>query len=145
MAIGWGQAKREVTALRSEILNKFSQGITTRQIYISLVHEKRITIARASFYRHVKSIREEYATSSAQELSPKSISNNQTQTPQPVPSTGGSPAALVDQLSSSSGVSHSQPKSQNKPHVISDPSKPKTSKPKSTFKFSPVPDKNFFD
>lgn len=145
MSVGWGQAKNEVIVLRPRIIKALEEGITPHKIFLSFVKENTLSISCATFYRHVKKIREELAASSIPASSPIHNSNNQPIAPRAVPSVGAFSVGASDQSTSSVEPSQTQSQSQNKPRVISDPLKKAGPKKESAFKFNPVPDTNYFD
>lgn len=71
MAVEWGQARIEVAALRSEILDHISCGSPVRKIYDELQGDGRITMSRRRFYFYVDRLRSE-ATQAAKPTQAKS-------------------------------------------------------------------------
>lgn len=59
MRIAWGKAKRQVTALKSEIAALLSSDATLVEIYETLTHSGQLKTARSTFFRHAKAIRKE--------------------------------------------------------------------------------------
>ncbi|CCG42501.1 conserved hypothetical protein [Magnetospirillum molischianum DSM 120] len=50
----WGQAKREVIALKPLIVERLESGVTTRQVWLELKAEGKVSVALSKFYAQVK-------------------------------------------------------------------------------------------
>ena len=50
----WGQAKREVTALKPLIIQRLESGVSLRQIWLELREEGKVSIAQCNFYLQVR-------------------------------------------------------------------------------------------
>jgi hypothetical protein len=55
----WGKAKREVLALKSEIVALISSGSTLVEAFKILSDAGRLTVGESTFFRHAKAIRDE--------------------------------------------------------------------------------------
>lgn len=56
---GWGKAKREVLALKREIINLCEQGANLDEVFRQFLADKKLTVSRTTFFLHAKTLREE--------------------------------------------------------------------------------------
>ncbi|WP_142850719.1 hypothetical protein [Telmatospirillum sp. J64-1] len=93
MAVEWGQAKIEVTALRDEILDRVNDGWPIRRIYDEFKAAGKITMSERRFYH--------YAEQLSAQMEPKKLTQGLPARPHLVP-TAPTPTTLVKQNSSAS-------------------------------------------
>lgn len=102
----WGKAKREVKALKADILASLGSGATLEEIYKALSSAGRLTVGKSTFFRHAATIRDE-ADSGVDPIKPPTIEltpqllnwlrQGSELTGQTAPSVGLSPAPHLDQ------------------------------------------------
>lgn len=56
---GWGKAKREVLALKREILDLCKQGANLEEAFQQLCADKKLTVSRTTFFLHAAVLRQE--------------------------------------------------------------------------------------